>query len=91
MASRAEETGALGATVRSGRTAAGGGLSGPVGGAGGGRGPLRSAGARDVDALAWTVLGDDPAQTIGALHGAVDRGATAEELARAVAYAPPCG
>jgi nitrite reductase/ring-hydroxylating ferredoxin subunit len=41
----------------------------------------------DVDALAWAVLGDDPGDVVAALDRAVDLGATAEELARAVAYA----
>jgi nitrite reductase/ring-hydroxylating ferredoxin subunit len=41
----------------------------------------------DVEALAHAVLGDDPAAIVGALDDALDRGATAEELARAVAYA----
>ncbi len=41
----------------------------------------------DVDALAWTVLGDDPEQIVGALDAALGRGATYEQLARAVAYA----
>lgn len=41
----------------------------------------------DAEALAWQVLGDDPAQVVGALEGAVAVGATAEALGRAVAYA----
>jgi hypothetical protein len=41
----------------------------------------------DVEVLAQAVLGDDPAAIVGALDDALDRGATAEELARAVAYA----
>ena len=45
------------------------------------------AGDEDVDALAWTILGDDPAEIVGALDRADDAGATVEELARAVAYA----
>jgi hypothetical protein len=45
------------------------------------------AGDDDVDALAWTILGDDPGQIATALDRAFDAGATAEELARAVAYA----
>ncbi|HLI02050.1 MAG TPA: Rieske (2Fe-2S) protein [Acidimicrobiales bacterium] len=44
-------------------------------------------GDEDVDALAWAVLGDEPAEILAALDRAVDAGATAEELARAVAYA----
>jgi len=40
-----------------------------------------------VDALAWSVLGDDPRAILDALDGAARDGATAEELARAVAYA----
>jgi nitrite reductase/ring-hydroxylating ferredoxin subunit len=45
------------------------------------------AGDADVDALAWSVLGDDPREIVAALDDAVERGATAEELARGVAYA----
>jgi hypothetical protein len=41
----------------------------------------------EVDSLAWTVLGDDPAQIVEALDTAVARGATYEQAARAVAYA----
>ncbi len=41
----------------------------------------------DVDALAWTILGDDPAEIVAALDRGRDAGATPEELARAVAYA----
>jgi nitrite reductase/ring-hydroxylating ferredoxin subunit len=41
----------------------------------------------DVDALAWAVLGDEPTEIVAALDRAIDKGATAEELARAVAYA----
>jgi nitrite reductase/ring-hydroxylating ferredoxin subunit len=41
----------------------------------------------DVDALAWVILSDDPAEIVAALDRAFDVGATAEELARAVAYA----
>jgi len=44
-------------------------------------------GAADIEALAWTVLGDDPTEIITALDGASERGATSEHLARAVAYA----
>lgn len=44
-------------------------------------------GDEDVDALAWAVLGDDPAEILTALDRAVAGGATPEELARAVAYA----
>ncbi|HEY3810742.1 MAG TPA: Rieske (2Fe-2S) protein [Acidimicrobiales bacterium] len=47
----------------------------------------RFEGGEDVDALAWVILGDDPAEIVTALDRAVDAGATAEELARAVAYA----
>ena len=47
----------------------------------------RFAGDDDVDALAWAVLGEDPAEIVIALDSAVDAGATIEELARAVAYA----
>jgi nitrite reductase/ring-hydroxylating ferredoxin subunit len=41
----------------------------------------------DVDSLASEVLGDDPGQIVAALDRAAGRGATPEELARAVAYA----
>jgi hypothetical protein len=40
-----------------------------------------------VDALAWAVLGDDPADVVGALSKSTAAGASSEELARAVAYA----
>jgi nitrite reductase/ring-hydroxylating ferredoxin subunit len=45
------------------------------------------AGDEDVDALAWSILGDDPHEIAAALDRARDAGAQAEELARAVAYA----
>jgi nitrite reductase/ring-hydroxylating ferredoxin subunit len=41
----------------------------------------------DVDALAWTVLGDEPARIVEALDSAVGAGASYEQIARAVAYA----
>jgi nitrite reductase/ring-hydroxylating ferredoxin subunit len=41
----------------------------------------------DVDALAWIILGDDPAEIAAALDRGVEAGATMEELARGVAYA----
>jgi len=44
-------------------------------------------GDKDVDAIAHAVLGEDPPAIVAALDDALDRGATAEELARAVAYA----
>ena len=50
-------------------------------------GPRTFSGDEDVDALAWSILGDDPAEIVAALDRADDAGATAEELARAVAYA----
>ncbi len=40
-----------------------------------------------VDTLAWAVLGDNPADIVAALDKSAQDGATAEELARAVAYA----
>jgi nitrite reductase/ring-hydroxylating ferredoxin subunit len=40
-----------------------------------------------LSALAWAVLGDDPADIVASLDNAAEAGATAEELARAVAYA----
>jgi nitrite reductase/ring-hydroxylating ferredoxin subunit len=40
-----------------------------------------------TEALAWDVLGDDPAEIISALDQAAQDGASAEQLARAVAYA----
>ena len=50
-------------------------------------GPRTFSGDEDVDALAWSILGDDPAEIVAALDRADDAGATVEELARAVAYA----
>ncbi|MGH9057566.1 MAG: Rieske (2Fe-2S) protein [Acidimicrobiales bacterium] len=47
----------------------------------------RWSGDDDTDALAWAVLGDDPAEIVKSLDDAIDRGATPEEMARAVAYA----
>ncbi len=47
----------------------------------------RTAGQIDVARLAWSVLAEDPYEVVAALDGAVDDGATAEELGRAVAYA----
>jgi nitrite reductase/ring-hydroxylating ferredoxin subunit len=44
-------------------------------------------GDEDVDALAWTILAAEPESVISGLDHAVERGASAEELARAVAYA----
>jgi nitrite reductase/ring-hydroxylating ferredoxin subunit len=41
----------------------------------------------DVDALAWSLLGDEPGQVTGALDLALGQGATYEDIARAVAYA----
>lgn len=40
-----------------------------------------------VDTLAWAVLGDDPREVVASLDKAGANGASAEELARAVAYA----
>ncbi len=40
-----------------------------------------------TEALAWDVLGDDPGEIIAALDHAAEQGASAEQLARAVAYA----
>lgn len=51
------------------------------------REPRIFGGDKDVDALAHAVLGEDPRAIVAALDDALDRGATAEELARAVAYA----
>jgi nitrite reductase/ring-hydroxylating ferredoxin subunit len=45
------------------------------------------AGDEDVDALAWSILGDEPEAVVATLDHALERGARAEELARAVAYA----
>jgi hypothetical protein len=44
-------------------------------------------GDEQVDELAWSVLSDDPVGIVGRLDRALDTGATAEQLARAVAYA----
>jgi hypothetical protein len=41
----------------------------------------------DLDALAWALLAESPHDVVGALDGALDAGATPEQLARAVAYA----
>jgi len=41
----------------------------------------------EVEGLSWAVLGDDPGEIVAALDDASDAGATAEQLARAVAYA----
>jgi nitrite reductase/ring-hydroxylating ferredoxin subunit len=49
--------------------------------------PRTFAGDEDVDALAWSILGDDPVEIAAAIDRARDAGAGAEELARAVAYA----
>ena len=43
--------------------------------------------AGGVGALGWDVLGDDPAEVVEALFGAVDAGASAEQLGRAVSFA----
>jgi nitrite reductase/ring-hydroxylating ferredoxin subunit len=40
-----------------------------------------------VAALAWSILADDPTAVVAAIDEAVSAGATAEELARSVAYA----
>ena len=42
---------------------------------------------KDVDALSWVLLSDDPVGIIGCLDRALDAGASVEQLARAVAYA----
>jgi nitrite reductase/ring-hydroxylating ferredoxin subunit len=96
-ASRAEESGAwrhpydlAGLLAKAERdlprrfAAAGRSSSGSRAGSGGGV-PTGSDDA--VDELAWRLLGDEPAELLDALDQAVDAGATAEELARAVAYA----
>jgi nitrite reductase/ring-hydroxylating ferredoxin subunit len=44
-------------------------------------------GDEQTDELAWAVLSDDPVGIVGRLDHALDTGATAEQLARAVAYA----
>jgi len=43
--------------------------------------------AADVARLAWAILSEDPGQVVSAIDDAASRGATAEELGRAVAYA----
>ncbi len=40
-----------------------------------------------LDALAWAILGDDPTEIVAGIDHAAHQGATAEQLARAVAYA----
>jgi hypothetical protein len=44
-------------------------------------------GDEDVAALAWSMLGEEPADVLSALDQAAGRGASTEEMARAVAYA----
>ena len=54
------------------------------------RGPKAVDGPVDAEAvngLAWAVLGDDPDEIVAALDQRAEEGASAEELARAVAYA----
>jgi nitrite reductase/ring-hydroxylating ferredoxin subunit len=50
-------------------------------------GPRTFSGDDDIDALAWVILGDDPAEIVSAIDRAFATGATEEEVARAVAYA----
>ena len=40
-----------------------------------------------VAGLAWSILSDDPAEVVGAVNAAIERGARPEELGRALAYA----
>ena len=47
----------------------------------------RPADPEAVNRLAWAVLGDDPAEIVASLDRSAEEGASAEELARAVAYA----
>jgi nitrite reductase/ring-hydroxylating ferredoxin subunit len=47
----------------------------------------RFSGDGDVEALGWAVLADDPSDVAAALDRALIRGATYEQLARAVAFA----
>jgi hypothetical protein len=42
---------------------------------------------RDVSDLGWRILGDDPAEVVEAVYGAIADGATPEQLGRAVALA----
>jgi nitrite reductase/ring-hydroxylating ferredoxin subunit len=49
--------------------------------------PTGNFGDSEVDELAWAVLSDSPSDVVGALDGALDAGATPEQLARSVAYA----
>ncbi len=42
---------------------------------------------RDVAALAWSLLSEDPAEVVGAIDRAIAAGASPEALGRAVAYA----
>jgi nitrite reductase/ring-hydroxylating ferredoxin subunit len=44
-------------------------------------------GDAEVEELAWSVLSEDPVEVVAALDGSIDRGASPEQLARAVAYA----
>lgn len=48
---------------------------------------ITGAGGVDVGALGWALLADEPADVAAALVGGALEGASAEELARAVAYA----
>jgi nitrite reductase/ring-hydroxylating ferredoxin subunit len=41
----------------------------------------------EVDALAWAILSESPYEVVGALDGALDAGASPEQLGRAVVYA----
>jgi nitrite reductase/ring-hydroxylating ferredoxin subunit len=60
-------------------------------GVNGGKARTSKAGADNVregvDALAWAILGDDPTEIVASLDKSAASGASAEELARAVAYA----
>ena len=44
-------------------------------------------GEPETETLAWSILGDDPADIVAGLDGALEQGASYEQLARAVAYA----
>lgn len=63
------------------------GLLGQVQGSGAPLPGPGSFGDDDVDALAWAILGDDPAEIVAALDAAAASGASYEQMARAVAYA----
>lgn len=51
------------------------------------RAATRDFGDAEVEALAWEILGEDPARIVASVEDAIVAGATPEQLGRAVAYA----